>query len=373
MLYPLFRKALFTLDPEKSHDAALAVIGQAGRVAPAARLMAALNGARQHSLPTEVAGLNLINPVGLAAGLDKHAHATAGFLAMGFGSVETGTVTPLPQDGNPRPRMFRLASHEAVINRMGFNSVGFERFRQNFQREPLENAPGAIGINIGKNAATPLERAADDYIAGLEFAHGLGDYTTVNVSSPNTQDLRSLQSGDELSQLLERLAEARLRLNNQDGKRPPVFIKIAPDDMNDQTISHIVESAVATGIDGIINTNTTVGRSGVEGSPHAQEAGGLSGQPIRELSRNVNRSVCAAANGRLAVIACGGIDSADEAWTRLLDGASSIQLYTALIYRGPAVVADILSGLERKVASLQSTDLAGALARARSSGASAKA
>jgi len=286
-------------------------------------------------------GLQFPNPVGLAAGLDKDAAHIDALARLGFGFLEVGTVTPRPQPGNPRPRLFRIVDREAIINRMGFNNVGVDRLVENVRRARYG---GILGINIGKNFDTPIERAADDYLACLEKVHPYASYVTVNVSSPNTKNLRQLQQAQELGDLLARLARRRDQLDKAAQRRVPLAVKIAPD-LDDEQVAAIARLVEQHGIDAVIATNTTVSRKGVEGLPHAEEAGGLSGAPVRAASTAVVRKVASALGGRVPVIGVGGILSAADAREKLAAGASLVQVYTGLVYRGPGLVREIVRGL----------------------------
>jgi dihydroorotate dehydrogenase len=336
MLYALARPLLFHLDPETAHELAL----------PSFRLLARcrLPGLPGGPLPgpaVKAMGLEFPNPVGLAAGLDKNGEYIDALAAFGFGFLEVGTVTPRPQPGNPRPRLFRLAEREAIINRMGFNNVGVERFVANVCGARYR---GILGINIGKNFDTPIERAADDYLACLERVYPHASYVTVNISSPNTKDLRQLQQADALGELLARLARRRAELAKAARRRVPLVVKIAPD-LDDGEIAAIARLVERHEIDAVIATNTTVSRKGVEGVRYADEAGGLSGAPVREAATAVVRKIAAALGGRVPVIGVGGILSADDARAKLAAGASLVQVYTGLVYRGPALVREIVRGL----------------------------
>lgn len=363
-MYSLLRPLLFRLDAERSHDLVMGISGVVGRNKILRAVSNSIYANRVPSLPVTLAGIELPNPVGLAAGLDKHASATAGMLSLGFGFVELGTVTPQPQIGNDKPRMFRLIEHEALINRMGFNSEGFSRFRENLARQRDTGLDSSIiGINIGKNAATPIDRAVDDYLPGLQFAWSLGNYVTVNISSPNTANLRELQKGDEMSRLLESLAQTRQKLIASSGVDKPVFVKIAPDAMDPEVANHIVEQAISTGINGLIATNTTVSRPGVSHERDSSQAGGLSGAPLAPTASQVLRDITQAANGRLSVVAAGGIDSAEVAWDRMKSGAEAVQIYTGLIYKGPGLIKQIVTGLEQRMRAVHSTTLPDALTK----------
>jgi len=338
-LYPLFRPLLFALDPEKAHDATFRMLDAAARAGIAQRLAP-----RLPEVPVEVMGLRFPNRVGLAAGLDKNAAHLAGLATLGFGFLEAGTVTPRAQPGNPRPRLFRLRSSQALINRLGFNNDGVARFVENVERSAYR---GLLGINLGKNADTPLERAADDYVAGLRAVYPHASYVTVNVSSPNTKGLRDLQSERMLAALLARLKDAQRDLAQRHGRHVPLAVKIAPD-LTDDAIAGVARLLVAHGIEGVIATNTTIARDAVAGQPHAGEAGGLSGRPLFAKSTAVLRTLAHALDGALPIIGVGGILCADDAVAKIDAGATLVQLYTGLIYRGPALVAECVTALARR-------------------------
>jgi dihydroorotate dehydrogenase len=288
-----------------------------------------------------VMGLDFPNPVGLAAGLDKNGECIGALAAFGFGFVEVGTVTPRAQPGNPKPRLFRIPAREAIINRMGFNNLGVDHLVENVRRARFD---GILGINIGKNFDTPIERAAEDYLACLEKVYPHASYVTVNISSPNTRNLRQLQQADELARLLGRIVKRRDQLAAGAPRRVPLAVKIAPD-LDDEQVVAIARLAVDFGIDAVIATNTTVSRAGVEGLPHAGEAGGLSGAPVREAATAVVRKLAAALKGSVPIIGVGGIMSAADAREKLDAGASLVQVYTGLVYRGPGLVREIVAGL----------------------------
>ena len=331
MLYALARPLLFALDPEVSHRLTLGLMS-----AVQALGLAGLAAHRVPGAPLRVMGLDFPNPVGLAAGLDKNAEYIDALAALGFGFIEVGTVTPRPQPGNPRPRVFRLPEAEALINRLGFNNVGLDAFLANVARARWR---GVLGINIGKNFDTPVERAADDYQLCLERVYQAASYVAVNVSSPNTQGLRTLQEDAPLDALLARLASAREGLSDRHGKRVPLVLKVAPD--LDAAQLRAVASAVRRHrFDGIIATNTSVSRAGVEGLPHAEQAGGLSGAPIRAQATRALAALAAELQGEVPLIGVGGIMSGPDAAEKFERGASLVQLYTGLIYRGPVLVAE---------------------------------
>ena len=298
--------------------------------------------------PVHLAGLTFPNRVGLAAGLDKNARCIDALAAMGFGFVEVGTVTPRPQTGNPKPRMFRLPQAQALINRLGFNNDGLEAFIANVQRSRVRaerTQPLLLGLNIGKNAATPIEDATRDYLLGLNGVYPHADYVTVNISSPNTQNLRALQSDEALDALLGALAAERERLAATQGRRVPLFVKIAPD-LDAQQVAVIAATLTRHGMDGVIATNTTIARQAVQGLPHAQESGGLSGAPVRAASNAVIRQLRATLGPGFPIIGVGGILSAQDAVDKVRAGADVVQIYTGLIYQGPALVAQAARALK---------------------------
>ncbi len=336
MLYNLVRPALFQLDPETAHHLTLQGLGALSH-------LGSLNPLRQSPAgrPCTVMGLNFPNPVGLAAGLDKNGECIDGLAALGFGFIEIGTVTPRPQPGNPKPRLFRLPEAQAIINRMGFNNEGVDHLLQKVSQARYS---GILGINIGKNKDTPVERALDDYLIGLRKVYSAASYVTVNISSPNTPGLRSLQSGEHLDQLLMGLMAEREILAAQHHRTVPVAVKIAPD-LEPAEIDCIADALLRHGVDAVIATNTTSTRGGVEHLKHGDESGGLSGRPVLEASTAVVGQLAKALNGRLPIIACGGILALDDAQRKLDTGASLVQIYSGLIYRGPALVQELVRGL----------------------------
>jgi len=326
--YALARPLLFSLDPETAHHVTLKLLDWG------------LTGVTREFLqPVKAMGLEFPNPVGLAAGLDKDAAHIDGLAKLGFGFIEVGTVTPRAQPGNPRPRIFRIAAKNALINRFGFNNVGVDAFLANVARARWR---GILGINIGKNFDTPVERAADDYAFCLEKVYGAASYVTVNISSPNTKGLRDLQQERQLDELLDRLASARERLARAYGKRVPLVLKVAPD-LEPNEIQAIAGAILQHGFDGVIATNTTISRAGVEDLPHAGEAGGLSGAPVLEKSTAVLSGFRDHLAGKAALIGAGGILSGEDARRKSAAGAALVQLYTGLIYRGPALVRECVS------------------------------
>jgi dihydroorotate dehydrogenase len=335
-LYPLFRPLLFAADPELAHDVALGGLDAAARVG-----LAQLAASRLPQAPVEAMGLRFPNRVGLAAGLDKNAAHLKGLATLGFGFIEAGTVTPRAQPGNPRPRMFRVVEAQALVNRLGFNNGGVDAFVANVARSGYR---GILGINIGKNFDTPNERAADDYVACLRAVHAHASYVTINVSSPNTKGLRDLQAEKALSALLARIVAERDDLAQKHGRCVPLAVKIAPD-LDDVAVNAVARLLVAHRLDGVIATNTTIARDGMAGLPHADEAGGLSGAPLRERSTAVLRTLAKALDGALPIIGVGGILAAGDAQQKIDAGATLVQLYTGLIYRGPDLVAECVRAL----------------------------
>ncbi|MDH4874044.1 quinone-dependent dihydroorotate dehydrogenase [Pseudomonas sp. BN515] len=340
-MYKLARELLFSLSPETSHELSIDLIGAGGRLGLNRLLTKA-----PASLPVKVMGLEFPNPVGLAAGLDKNGDAIDGFAQLGFGFVEIGTVTPRPQPGNPKPRLFRLPQAEAIINRMGFNNLGVDHL---LARVRAAKYDGVLGINIGKNFDTPVERAVDDYLICLDKVYAHASYVTVNVSSPNTPGLRSLQFGDSLKQLLQALRSRQESLAAQHGRHVPLAIKIAPD-MSDEETAMVAQALLESGMDAVIATNTTLGREGVEGLPYGEEAGGLSGAPVRDKSTNTVKVLAGELGGRLPIIAVGGITEGHHAAEKIAAGASLVQIYSGFIYKGPALIreaVDAIAGLQK--------------------------
>lgn len=333
--YGVIRPLLFALDAETSHHLTLASLRTAHRLGlvPAAAAPGACG--------REVMGIRFPNPVGVAAGLDKNGDFIDALAALGFGFIEIGTITPRPQPGNPPPRMFRLPEAKAVINRLGFNNGGVDRLVENVRRTDYR---GVLGINIGKNADTPIERAADDYLACLRKVYPLASYVTVNISSPNTQRLRELQQADELDRLLAALKHEQRALAQRHGRHVPLAVKIAPD-LETAEIRGVADALKRHEIEGAIATNTTLSRGGVETLARAGEAGGLSGAPLAARSTGTLRELAKALAGALPVIGVGGIMSAGDAADKLAAGAHLVQLYTGLVYRGPALVRECIAEL----------------------------
>lgn len=334
--YRLIRPLLFALEPERAHRLTFAVLDRLA----AAGATGWLTGPRCDA-PVEVMGLPLANRVGLAAGLDKNGDHIDALAALGFGFLEIGTVTPRPQPGNAPPRIFRIPRREALINRLGFNNEGLDRLIVNLERRRYR---GVLGINIGKNGATPQERALDDYRECLIRVYPHASYVTINVSSPNTKDLRKLQGGDELDWLLGGLAETRERLSTEHGRRVPLALKIAPD-LEPEQISRISAAVIRHGMDGLIATNTTISRDAIAGEPNAGQTGGLSGGPLMDVSTRVLRSFREHLPRPFPIIGAGGVLSGRDAQAKIEAGADLIQFYTGLIYRGPALIGECARAL----------------------------
>ncbi|MDR1063447.1 MAG: quinone-dependent dihydroorotate dehydrogenase [Azoarcus sp.] len=336
MLYDLARPLLFSFDAETAHESTIAALRVAGCLLPPRR---------PESAPAvEAMGLVFPNRIGLAAGLDKNGEAIDGLARMGFGFLEIGTVTPRPQPGNPRPRLFRLPEARAIINRMGFNNHGVDALTANVKAAKYR---GVLGINIGKNFDTPIERAAEDYLAALEKVYALASYVTINVSSPNTKNLRTLQQASELDGLLGPLKAAQQRLADQHGRYVPLALKIAPD-LDAEGIVAIAEALRRNRIDAVIATNTTLARDKVAGSRHAGQEGGLSGAPLLEASTAVLRQLAQALAGEVPIVASGGVLDGEAARAKLDAGATLVQVLTGLIYRGPGLVRECVRATARQ-------------------------
>jgi dihydroorotate dehydrogenase len=337
-LYPVARPFLFALDPETAHGLTFAALDRAARLH-----VAQIVGAHLPPSPVTAMGIAFPNRVGLAAGMDKNAEHLAGLATLGFGFLEAGTVTPRAQPGNPKPRMFRLPRAHALINRMGFNNGGVAAFVANVERTRYR---GILGINIGKNFDTPNERAADDYVACLRAVHPHAHYVAVNVSSPNTKGLRDLQSEEALGALLDTLKREQDALAQAHGRYVPLAIKIAPD-LADDALRGIARLLAAKKVDAVIATNTTIARDAVAGLPHASEAGGLSGAPLRARATAVVRVLAEELQGALPIIGVGGIESGEHAREKIAAGATLVQVYTGLVYRGPALIAECVRASAR--------------------------
>jgi dihydroorotate dehydrogenase len=328
-MYPLIRDLLFRLNPETSHELSLDLLGAAERL----RLLG-LFAAKVPANPQEVMGLSFPNPVGMAAGLDKNGDYFNALGDLGFGFVEIGTITPRPQPGNPQPRLFRIPEAQAIINRMGFNNKGVDHLVAQVKKRRYS---GILGINIGKNATTPVANAADDYLICLRKVYAYADYVTVNISSPNTPGLRDLQFGDSLSRLLESVKKEQGLLAAAEGRYVPIAVKIAPD-MDDTAIAQVAGVLLEQGFDGVIATNTTISREGVEDYTNGNEAGGLSGLPVRQKSTELIRKLHGCLGGKLPIIGVGGIFDAASARDKMEAGASLVQVYSGFIYKGPEII-----------------------------------
>ena len=330
MLYPIARTALFALDPEVAHHVALHALQKLHRLNLSRLIGSTLSASRN------VMGLHFDNPVGLAAGLDKNGEYIDALAALGFGFIEVGTVTPRPQPGNPKPRMFRLKEDEALINRLGFNNQGLDAFVSNVQRAKFQ---GVLGLNIGKNFDTKIDDAVDDYVTCLNGVYRFASYVTVNISSPNTKGLRDLQAAEQLQKLLSTLKSEQVRLAKKHKKHVPLVLKIAPD-LDLKAIREIAALTLANNFEGIIATNTTIARDAVRDHPMAKEVGGLSGKPLFSPSTEVLRELVKALKGNIPVIGVGGITSGADAKSKMNAGASLVQIYTGFIYHGPDLIRD---------------------------------
>ncbi|BCB07194.1 dihydroorotate dehydrogenase (quinone) [Vreelandella venusta] len=337
-MYNFARSLLFRLDPETSHGLALGALDTLHRVGGVQRVYG-----EPVSDPVELMGLRFNNRVGLAAGLDKNADHLDALGALGFGFVEVGTVTPKAQPGNPKPRLFRLAGHEAIINRFGFNNKGVEHLVAQVKKR---HYGGVVGINIGKNLTTSVENALDDYLLCLEAVHGVADYIAVNISSPNTPGLRTLQFGEQLDALLGPIRSRSQALDNALGRKVPLLVKIAPD-MSEEEVGLVADSIARNALDGVIATNTTIARDAVKSDPQSEEAGGLSGKPVFEASNRVIR-LLRAQLPTLPIIGVGGIDSGEAAVAKIAAGADLVQLYSGLIYQGPGLVKACAEALKQQ-------------------------
>ncbi|HSE12681.1 MAG TPA: quinone-dependent dihydroorotate dehydrogenase [Rudaea sp.] len=341
-MYALARSFLFCLDAERAHDLGLTSIEAAYRTG-----LNPLLAAKPAPLPVNVFGIEFPNPVGLAAGLDKNGAHVDALAALGFGFIEVGTTTPRAQPGNPKPRMWRLPEHEAVINRLGFNNAGVDALVRNVEKARFA---GVLGINIGKNRDTPNDRAIDDYLICLERVYARASYVTVNISSPNTQGLRDLQQEETLKRFVGTLREAQERLAARHGARKPMLVKIAPD-LGEAELDGIAEVALAQRVDGLICTNTTIDRSVIAGAPYAEETGGLSGKPLFNKSTNILRGIAKRVQGKIPLVGVGGILRGDDAAAKIDAGASLVQFYTGMVYRGPGLIGECVEAIRRRKAS----------------------
>ena len=341
MIYSLIRNVFFSIDPEMAHELGMSGVDFLNRAG-----VSCLLANPPPSNPVEAMGLKFPNPVGLAAGLDKNGAHVDALAALGFGFIEIGTVTPRPQPGNPKPRMFRIVQKKAIINRLGFNNYGVDKLLSNISTAQFPQRGGILGINIGKNFDTPIENAVDDYLICLERVYSAASYVTVNISSPNTKNLRELQKDDALDALLGRLKAEQSRLAEKHGKYVPLALKIAPD-LEDAQIQSIADLLRQHRMDGVIATNTTLSRDGVEGWLHADETGGLSGTPLFARSTAVLKKLAVALAGELPIIGVGGIMSGEDAVAKLEAGASLVQIYSGFIYRGPALVGEAAAAIAK--------------------------
>ncbi len=335
MLYQLTRPALFAMAPERAHNATLTSLKLAQKTGLLSRIYPKIN------QPVTCMGIRFDNPVGLAAGLDKNGDYIDALAALGFGFIEIGTITPRPQHGNPHPRLFRLPQAQAIINRMGFNNDGVDQLVENVKAAKYK---GVLGINIGKNADTPVENAVDDYLICLNKVYQYASYITVNISSPNTQGLRSLQSGDALTDLLKQLKNQQLYLAEKYRHYVPLVLKVAPD-LNAEDVNFISQQLLRFKIDGLITTNTTLSRDGVEDLAHGDETGGLSGAPVFDKSTDCLKAFAQHLQGRIPLFGVGGISTGDQARIKMDAGASLVQIYSGLIYQGPDLINDCVNAM----------------------------
>jgi dihydroorotate dehydrogenase len=338
-MYALARPFLFCLDAERAHDLGLTSIEAAYRTG-----LNPLLAVKPEPLPTKVFGLDFPNPVGLAAGLDKNGAHVDALAALGFGFIEVGTTTPRAQSGNPKPRMWRLPEHEAVINRLGFNNGGVDALVRNVEKARFA---GVLGINIGKNKDTPNDRAVDDYLICLERVYARASYVTVNISSPNTQGLRDLQEEETLKRFVATLREAQERLAAKHGMRKPMLVKIAPD-LGEAELDAIAEVALTQTVDGLICTNTTVDRNVIAGAPYAEETGGLSGKPLFKKATSILHGIANRVAGKIPLIGVGGITRGNDAAAKFAAGASLVQFYTGMVFRGPALIGECVEAVRSR-------------------------
>lgn len=361
LIYSIVKPALFALDPERAHDITLSKFAFASKSPFIVGQINKLYGQRVPDLPIKCMGIDFRHPVGLAAGLDKDGRALPAFSALGFSGVEMGTVTPKPQPGNDKPRMFRLLEDEALINRMGFNSEGVDSFLSNIQKS---DTTAVAGLNIGKNASTAIEEAHTDYVSALQRVYAQADYITVNISSPNTKSLRDLQNESFLDSLLFKIKAAQSKCEKVHKRYVPIALKVAPDLETDE-IETIAELVISHKFDALIASNTTIARPSSLKSKHAAEMGGLSGAPVKDMATECIRQFYQILQGRVQIIGVGGIKDADDAWEKLMAGADYLQIYSQFIYQGPDMIRDIVLGIEKKVKSHGFEDLATALSSLR--------
>ena len=361
MMYQLLKPLLFKLNPEMAHDITMGCMAYASRDNVLMNALERFYGDKVPELSTKLMGLDFKHPIGLAAGLDKDARALPSFSALGFSAIELGTVTPKPQPGNEKPRMFRLIENEAIINRMGFNSGGLDNFLDNLNRERCE---AKVGINIGKNAATSIENAKADYTSALQRVYSHADYVTVNISSPNTKSLRDLQNAEYLDGLLLEIKKTQDKCETVHKRYVPIALKVAPD-LQPNEVETIAELLLSHQFDALIATNTTVSRPDTLQGEHINEDGGLSGKPVTELSTNIISQFYKRLSGQIPIIGVGGISNVDDAWDKLMAGADFLQVYSALIYQGPILINEIVTGLQQKVATINKGSLQETLAELR--------
>lgn len=373
MFYPIAKSALFALDPEAAHDLTMNAFAKISKSTFATKQLEKFTGAGVPDLPVSCMGIDFRHPIGLAAGLDKEAKAFPTFSALGFSGVEMGTVTPKPQPGNDKPRMFRLLEDEAIINRMGFNSGGVDQFLANFAKtnKPITSSNesrafqrAVAGINVGKNALTPIEDAAVDYVHAMQRVYSQADYITANISSPNTKSLRDLQNANFLDNLLLEIKQAQLKCEKVHNRYVPIALKVAPD-LDADEIETIAELVMSHKFDALIATNTTVSRPETLMSEHKAEMGGLSGAPVKDMATNCIKEFYRHLQGEVQIIGVGGIKNADDAWEKLLAGADYLQIYSQFIYQGPGMIGDIVKGLKQRVEQSGHATLAEAIGAAR--------
>ena len=363
--YSLIKPVLLALDAERAHDVTLANLARISKSAFTLRQVQRLYSDQVPELTTTCMGLEFKHPIGLAAGLDKDAKAFNAFAALGFSGVEMGTVTPKPQPGNEKPRIFRLAEDRALINRMGFNSCGVEEFLANYAKAaPKMRNKVVAGINIGKNAVTPLDQAQFDYGSALQRVYSKADYITVNISSPNTKSLRDLQNANYLDDFLMHVKQVGDKCAKVHKRNVPIALKVAPD-LTEDEVETISELVLSHRFAAVIATNTTLARPASLQSEHASQEGGLSGLPVKDASTEVIRQFYGHLRGRVQIVGVGGIQSAEDAWQKLVAGADYLQIYTLFIYQGPIMIREIVAGLKEKVAQYGCTNLAEALEKAR--------
>jgi dihydroorotate dehydrogenase len=344
-MYSFIKPILFSMDPERVHDLSMSNMALASKFPLMLTPIKKLYGEQVPELPVSCMGIDFNNPIGLAAGLDKDARALPAFSALGFAAVELGTVTPKPQPGNDRPRLFRLVEDQALINRMGFNSAGVDAFLSNLQ---CTERCAVVGINVGKNAITPIEDAHFDYVSALQRVYSQADYLTINISSPNTKSLRDLQNESFLDNLLFKIKQAQTKCEKVHKRYVPIALKVAPD-LDEDEIEVIAELVMSHQFDAVIATNTTIARPDSLKSSFATETGGLSGTPVKQMSTECIRQFYKVLKGRVQIIGVGGIANADDAWEKMLAGADFLQIYSLFIYQGPAMIKDIVRGLKAKV------------------------